>query len=254
MGFGDFLSKAAKFAGNAIVAVASEVMSQGGTTITRNYLEQAKKLNLDSRQQDMIQNAERLNNRLSEHKRNQKDTSDNIKENKSKITELEKGIDSKEVDVWTLCSQLIEKKDFYRLGVFNGVKYIVFSDEGKTKNSLSEFVNNLENIELDADGIDKLLCDYLNGIIPENYIETIPKEFLNELRVLIDEYKDIRKSNEDKIRSISDENFSLEEKLSDAKEKVANTDSDLRPLLDEIKAFCRPLIEEQKERNARSRR
>ena len=65
MGFGDFLSKAAKFAGKAIVAVASEVMNQGGTTITKNYLEQAKRLNLDSRQRDMVQNAEKLNNRLS---------------------------------------------------------------------------------------------------------------------------------------------------------------------------------------------
>ncbi|MEY0751393.1 hypothetical protein AB7292_20580, partial [Providencia rettgeri] len=64
MGFGDFLSKAAKLAGKAIVAVASEVVNQGGTTITKNYLEKVKNLNLNSRQREMILQAEKLNSRL----------------------------------------------------------------------------------------------------------------------------------------------------------------------------------------------
>jgi hypothetical protein len=253
MGFGDFLSKAAKFAGKAIVAVASEVMNQGGTTITKNYLEQAKRLNLDSRQRDMVQNAEKLNNRLSEQKRSQKNILDNIKENKTKIDELKEGIDSKAVEVWALCSQLIEKENYHRLGVFNGDKYIIFSDDAKTKVLLSNLINELSDVNL-ADGNDHVLCNILNKEIPEAEINYIEEEFSKELIVLLDEYKEISDSNEDKIQDISRGISSLEEKLIGAKEKVSITDGELKPLLNDIKEFCRPLIEEQKERNARSRR
>lgn len=254
MGFGDFLSKAAKFAGKAIVAVASEVMNQGGTTVTKNYLEQAKRLNLNSMQRDMIQQAERLNNRLSEQKRNQKNISDNIKNNKSKIAELKSSIDGTEVELWMLSSKLIKKDDFYKYSIFNCEKFIVFSDEKNTSILLSDFANKLESIELDENQLDKSLCDFFNAIIPEVNIETIPKGFWDELRVVIDEYKDVRKSNESEMITLSYENTSLESKHSDAKEKVANTYSELRPLLEDIKAFCKPLIEEQKEKSARSRR
>jgi len=250
MGFGDFLSKAAKFAGKAIVAVASEVMNQGGTTITKNYLEQAKRLRLDPRQRDMVDNAEKLNNRLSEQKRNEKNISDDIKNNKTKINELKECIDSKEIEVWVLLSTLIEKEDFHRLGVFNGSKYIVFSDSEKTKLLLSNLVNDLTGMKLD----DEVLCDFLNKKIPETEINMIPEGFLVELTTLLDEYKLSIKSNEDKIQGISRENSLLEERLVGAKEKVSITDSELKPLINDIKEFCRPLIEEQKERNARSRR
>ncbi|HHG0423315.1 TPA: hypothetical protein ACQEDL_004526 [Yersinia enterocolitica] len=253
MGFGDFLSKAAKLAGKAIVAVASEVMNQGGTTITKNYLEQAKKLNIDSRQRDMIQHAEKLNNRLSEKKRSEKNISDDIKNNKTKIAELKGEVDGKGIDVWVLLSKLIEKENFHRPVVFNGDKYIVFSDGERTKILLSSLVNELCEIKL-VDGSDEILCGFINKTIPEIEINSIPEGFLLKLIPLLDEYKSISKSNEDKIQEISRENSLLDQKLVSAKEKVSITDSELKPLLNDIKEFCSPLIEEQKERNARSRR
>ena len=154
---------------------------------------------------------------------------------------MKEGIDSKAVEVWALCSQLIEKENYHRLGVFNGDKYIIFSDDAKTKVLLSNLINELSDVNL-ADGNDHVLC---------NYIE---EEFSKELIVLLDEYKEISDSNEDKIQDISRGISSLEEKLIGAKEKVSITDGELKPLLNDIKEFCRPLIEEQKERNARSRR
>lgn len=253
MGFGDFLSKTARFAGKAIVAIASEVMNQGDTTLTKNYLETVKKLDLNSKQRDMIQQAERLNNRLSDQKRNQKNISESIKNNSTKITELKKVKESKEVEIWTISSKLIKKDNFYKSAVFDGEKFIVFSDEKNTKIPLSEITNSLADIELDANKIDKSLCDFFTVNIPEVCIETMSEGFWDELIIVIDEYQNIRKSNNKEMISLSDENISLENTLSVAKEQVAHTDSELRPLLEEIKAFCGPLIEEQKERNARSR-
>lgn len=253
MGFGDFLSKTAKFAGRAIVAIASEVMNQGGTTLTKNYLETVKKLDLNSKQRDMIQQAERLNNRLSDQKRNQKNISESIKNNNTKITELKKVKESKEVEIWTVSSKLIKKDNFYKSAVFDGEKFIVFSDEKNTRIPLAEITNSLADIELDANKIDKSLCDFFTVNIPEVCIETMSEGFWDELIIVIDEYKNIRKSNNKEMISLSDESISLENTLSVAKEQVAHTDSELRPLLEEIKAFCGPLIEGQKERNARSR-
>jgi len=253
MGFGDFLSKTAKFAGRAIVAIASEVMNQGGTTLTKNYLETVKKLDLNSKQRDMIQQAERLNNRLSDQKRNQKNISESIKNNNTKITELKKVKESKEVEIWTVSSKLIKKDNFYKSAVFDGEKFIVFSDEKNSRIPLAEITNSLADIELDANKIDKSLCDFFTVNIPEVCIETMSEGFWDELIIVIDEYKNIRKSNNKEMISLSDESISLENTLSVAKEQVAHTDSEIRPLLEEIKAFCGPLIEEQKERNARSR-
>lgn len=150
----------------------------------------------------MVQNAEKLNNRLSEQKRSQKNILDNIKENKTKIDELKEGIDSKAVEVWALCSQLIEKENYHRLGVFNGDKYIIFSDDAKTKVLLSNLINELSDVNL-ADGNDHVLCNILNKEIPEAEINYIEEEFSKELIVLLDEYKEISDSNEDKIQDIS---------------------------------------------------
>ncbi|HEM8341834.1 TPA: hypothetical protein U2M54_003984 [Providencia rettgeri] len=249
MGFGDFLAKAAKLAGKAVVAVASEVVNQGGTTITKNYLEKVKNLNLNSRQREMILQAEKLNSRLSDQKRNQKNISNDIKNNELKLSVLKKTLEEKADEVWCVSSKLINDDDFYKICSFNKEKFIVFSDEKNTKISLIDFINELISIKLDGNTVDKEFLEYINNTIPNKKINNIYDGFFDELIPIVEEYKILNENNNKEVKAILADTYSLEGNLSDIKDKITDIDEELKPLLNDIKDFCRPLIEEQKSRS-----
>ena len=175
MGFGNFLLKAANFAGKAIVAVASEVMSQGTTTITKNYLEQAQKLNLTSSQRSLVKDAETINNRLAEQKRYQKNISDDIKNNKEKIIELNMLLDDKAYQIWVVVSKLIPDGEFYKVSSYKNKKSLSFLGDVKTNILLTDFANGL--LSLDDVDFNSYMLDYLNLIIPNIPIKNIKDRF-----------------------------------------------------------------------------
>lgn len=249
MGFGNFLLKAANFAGKAIVAVASEVMSQGTTTITKNYLEQAQKLNLTSSQRSLVKDAETINNRLAEQKRYQKNISDDIKNNKEKIIELNMLLDDKAYQIWVVVSKLIPDGEFYKVSSYKNKKSLSFLGDVKTNILLTDFANGL--LSLDDVDFNSYMLDYLNGIIPNCPIKNLPDGFFDELNPIVNEYRIVFEKNSKEIDFLSKENITLEDKFIDAKEKTSEINGKLKPLLDEIKEFCRPMLEELKERNSR---
>ncbi|RRW60323.1 hypothetical protein EGJ48_22730 [Pantoea dispersa] len=88
MSFGSFLSKAAKFAGKAIVAVASEVINKGPLQINKQYLDKISRFNLDGFQRSEVDRAKRCNEKALSMKRDQSEISGKINELKSEIEEL----------------------------------------------------------------------------------------------------------------------------------------------------------------------
>ncbi|MEQ5521151.1 hypothetical protein, partial [Providencia rettgeri] len=118
-----------------------------------------------------------------------------------------------------------------------------------TKISLIDFINDLVLLKLDSNKVAKEFLEYINTTIPNKKINNIYDGFFDELIPIVEEYKVLNENNNKEVRAVLADTYSLEDKLSDIKDKITNIDEELKPLLNDIKDFCRPLIEEQKARS-----
>lgn len=106
MSFGSFLSKAAKLAGKAIVAVASEVINKGPLQINKQYLDKVASFNLDARQRSVLKLAKKNNEKALDMKREQSEISGNIKDLKSEVENLKSNEKTLLLDLVRLAKKL----------------------------------------------------------------------------------------------------------------------------------------------------
>lgn len=250
MGFGNFFSKALEFAGKAIVEIASEVVNQCPTAITKQYLEKAQKLNLTSRQRLLLEDASKMNNLLSQQMRNKRTISDNIKNNKEKINEFRLLTSEKAYEVWVVVSKIISDSESYKVSSYKNEKSISFPDNDNTKLLLTDFANGLLSFNNDISFNSDVLT-YFKKVIPTFSFENTPVNFFDELKNIVNEYSVVFKQNSNNIDLLSKENITLEDNLVDAKERISEINFKLKPLLGEIKEFCRPMFNELNERDQR---
>ncbi|GLX65327.1 hypothetical protein KMU_33690 [Proteus vulgaris] len=255
MSFSDFFSKATKLAGKAIVAVASEVINQGPSTITKNYLEKASELRLTSSQQNLVERAKVLNQRFSFEKRDISDLSGKIKENKEKSSSIDTELENKALSIWNMTSGLITKDGLFQLNKYQKTLFIVFNTDDKNKIPLLEMINNLPktNKKIDLIEFKKDFLTHFNNEIPCEQIDNINDELASSILASLNDFHLFEEQSIKILDELSKELNELENSLDNKKERVAEIDSELKPLLNEVRSFCDPLFKERKEITAKNR-
>ncbi|MFJ4051471.1 hypothetical protein [Pseudomonas hunanensis] len=195
MSFGNFFSKAASLVGKAVVAIASEAVTQGPYIVNREYLNKVSKARLDSRQMREVERAKDLNSKVSSIKSEIDRMSGDIKDLKGKIKRIQKDRLDKAIGLLSLIkvvepefqgveeAKSIEQKEELIFGYLGDKEAL-----GAEQEEISKFLQLRDEYSLFNAGAEKEFSELVEAI---DKITPLVDERKNECREL---FKDLRQA------------------------------------------------------------